>query len=171
MSTDYLPKITPRDLGILETMADRGIGGSEMLTGAIRRKLQLAQIVFADDLPANVVTLGTRVAFRIDEQPAQEGTLVTVEQYVPGQDHVSIASLRGVAMLGLAEGNCLEVELEEGTETLAIIQVLSQPEAERKNRGGGQGLRLVSSREGSAETAPLRRPIYPSDDDPGPSAA
>lgn len=168
MSTDYLPRITTRDLSILEEMLDRGTDGNALLATAIRRKLRLAQITFADDLPANVVTLGSRLAFQVDDRPIEERTLVTTEQYVHGQGHQSIASLRGVAMLGLAEGNCLDVELDGRAETLGIIQVLYQPEASRRARGDRAGLRLVSNRTGTSRPAP--RPD-PHGDDPGPSAA
>lgn len=167
MTTDYLPRITPRDLGILEAMLDRDADGSDVLARAIRRKLRLAQIVFADDLPANIVTLGSRIAFQIDDRPIEERTLVAPEQYVPSQGHQSIASLRGVAMLGLAEGNCLEIELEDRTETLSIVQVLYQPEADRSTRKA-PALRLVSNRADAARPIPTPHPY---DDDPGPSAA
>lgn len=170
MSTDYLPKITPRDLSVLEAMLDRDLLGDEALTGAVRRKLQLAQIVFADDLEPNIVTLGSRVAFQADDEPVEERTLVTIEHYAEGEAHQTIASQRGIAMLGLAEGNCIEVECEDGsTEALAIIQVLYQPEADRKARGARPGLRLVSSREEAGKPVPA--PNHPYDDDPGPSAA
>jgi len=171
MSTDYLPRITPRDLSVLEAMLDRDQFGNEGLTSAIRRKLQLAQIVFADDLAPNVVTLGSRLAFQADDRPIEERTLVTVEHYAAGEAHQTIASLRGIAMLGLAEGNRVDVELEDGsTEALAIIQVLYQPEADRKSRGARSGLRLVSSREEAEQAVPAPSP-HPYDDDPGPSAA
>ena len=171
MSTDYLPKITPRDLGFLEAMLDGGLDGGEKLIGAIRSKLQRAQIVFADDMPANVVTLGTRLAFQVDDRPIDERTLVTVEQYAPGQGHQSIASARGIAMLGLAEGNFIEFEREDRTELLSIIQVLYQPEADRKRRKAPAGLRVVSSREDLARPAAAKRSSHPQNDDPGPSAA
>jgi len=170
MSTDYLPQITPRDLSILENMLDRDVTGDEKLTAAIRRKLQLARIVFADDLAPNIVTLGSRVAFQAGHRPVEERTLVTIDQYVPGQGHQTIASLRGVAMLGLAEGNCIEVELDGSSETISVIQVLYQPEADRRTRGARSGLRLVASREDAAQPAPAPRQT-PYDDDPGPSAA
>lgn len=171
MSADYLPKITPRDLNILEDMLDHSHRDDHRLANAIRRKLRLAQIIFADDLPASIVTLGSRIAFQVDERPIEERTLVTAEQYVPGQAHQSIASLRGIAMLGLAEGNYVEVELEDRTETLAVIQVLYQPEAERRGRKAPTGLRLVSSGEGAMRTTRSVRDSNPLDDDPGPSAA
>ena len=170
MSTDYLPKITPRDLSILEGMLEQGLGDAK-LTNAIRRKLQLAQIVFADDLQPNVVTLGSRLAFQLDDRPIEERVLVTMEHYVPGQDGQSIASLNGIAMLGLTEGNCVEIEGEDEIKTLSIIQVLYQPEADRRRRGVPAGLRLVSNREDTAQAVKTLHRTTPHDDDPGPSAA
>ncbi|HCE23434.1 MAG TPA: nucleoside-diphosphate kinase, partial [Hyphomonas sp.] len=68
MSTTNLPRLTPRDFTILETMLADHLGGDEMLISAIRKKLKFAQIVFADDLPADVVTLGSPAAFTVARQ-------------------------------------------------------------------------------------------------------
>ena len=105
MSPAMLPRLTPRDFAILETMLADHLGDDELLIAAIRKKMQFARIVFADDLPGEIVTIGSRVAFTVDDGWPQERRLVTLEHYVPGQDHQSVASLRGIGLLGQAAGD------------------------------------------------------------------
>ena len=50
MSTDPSPRITPRDLDVLQSVLNRMVG-NEPLAAALRRKLQQARIVPADSLP------------------------------------------------------------------------------------------------------------------------
>ncbi|GGA42992.1 GreA/GreB family elongation factor [Pelagibacterium lentulum] len=164
------PSVTPRDFSILETMLADHLGGDELLIAAIRKKLDDAQIVFADDLPAEVVTIGSRVAFTVDDQWSQERRLVPIEHYVPGQDHQSVASLRGIGLLGQAAGDKIEIDFGGRVVALEIHKVLYQPEAESKARKTTGNLHLVASHSGSPQPA-FRRSVPKPGDDPGPSAA
>jgi regulator of nucleoside diphosphate kinase len=170
MSTTSLPRLTPRDFTILETMLADHLGGDEMLISAIRKKLKFAQIVFAEDLPADVVTVGSRVAFTVDSQWPQERRLTPIVQYVAGQDHQTLASLRGVELLGQSEGDSTELDYGTRVECLEIHKVLYQPEAEIKKRKRPVGVHLVSSRSDSRPSGAVRPRPLP-ENDPGPSAA
>ena len=101
------PRLTPRDFAILETMLADHLGGDELLIAAIRKKLERAKIVFADDLPGDVATIGSRLAFTVDEQWPQERRLVTLEHYVPGQDHQSVTSRRPKARHAKSRPICI----------------------------------------------------------------
>ena len=171
MSTTNLPRLTPRDFTILETMLADHLGGDEMLISAIRKKLKFAQIVFADDLPADVVTLGSPAAFTVARQWPQERRLVPIEQYVPGQDHQTLASLRGVGLLGQSEGDSVELGYGTRVECLEIHKVLYQPEAEIKAGNKPMGVHLASSRSESRPSLVVRPRHLPEDDPDGPSAA
>ena len=144
MSPAMLPRLTPRDFAILETMLADHLGDDELLIAAIRKKMQFARIVFADDLPGEIVTIGSRVAFTVDDGWPQERRLVTLEHYVPGQDHQSVASLRGIGLLGQAAGD--------------------------KARRKPADLHLVASRDDNQQPVPHRSALL-TGDDPGPSAA
>lgn len=167
MSANNCPRLTPRDFAILETML-AGHEGSELLTAAMRKKLDVAQIVFADDLPSDVVSIGSRVAFTIDDGWPLVRRLVAAEQYVPGQDHQTLESLRGVALLGHVPGDRLEVNCGARTEVLEVQKVLYQPEAENRPRKSTDRVRLVSSSDKPKPQSPF---VTSGDDDPGPSAA
>ncbi len=170
MSPAMLPRLTPRDFAILETMLADHLGDDELLIAAIRKKMQFAKIVFADDLPGEIVTIGSRVAFTVDEEWPQERRLVTLEHYVPGQDHQSVASLRGIGLLGQAAGDKIEIDFGGRVVALEIHTVLYQPEAESKARRKPSDLHLVASRGDSRQPVSHRSGRRPGDD-PGPSAA
>ena len=170
MSFASVPRLTPRDFAILEMMLADHIGGDELLVAAIRKKLCDAQIVFAENLPGEVVTIGSRIAFTVDKEWPQERRLVALEHYVPGQDHQSVASLRGIGLLGQAAGDTLEIDFGGRVVALEIHTVLYQPEAETKARKKPADLYLVASGGDSTKSvSPRSGP--PWGDDPGPSAA
>ncbi|WP_127144655.1 hypothetical protein [Pelagibacterium montanilacus] len=79
MSTAIVPELTPRDFSILENMLADHIGHDELLIAAIRKKLDFARIVFADDLARDVVTIGSRVIFGINGGFPMERRLVAIE--------------------------------------------------------------------------------------------
>lgn len=170
MCAAIVTRLTPRDFAILENMLADHLGDDELLIAAIRRKLEDAQIVFAEDLPGDVVTVGSRVAFTVDDGWPQERRLVTLAHYVPGQDHQSLASLRGIGLLGQTAGDKIEIDFGGRVVALEIHTVLYQPEAESIARKKPADLRLVASREDSQQPAPHRSALQPGDD-PGPSAA
>lgn len=170
MSPAMLPRLTPRDFAILETMLADHLGDDELLIAAIRKKMQFAKIVFADDLPGEIVTIGSRVAFTVDDGWPQERRLVTLGHYVPGQDHQSVASLRGIGLLGQAAGDKIEIDFGGRVVALEIHTVLYQPEAESKARRRPSDLHLVASRGDSRQPVSRRSGLRPGDD-PGPSAA
>lgn len=170
MSFASVPRLTARDFAILEMMLADHLGGDQLLVAAIRKKLADARIVFAEDLPGEVVTIGSRVAFTVDEGWPQERRLVTLERYVPGQDHQCVASLRGIGLLGQAAGDKLEIDFGGRSVALEIHAVLYQPEAETKARKKPADLYLVTSGGDSPKPVSLR-PGQPLGDDPGPSAA
>jgi len=82
-------------------------------------------------MPDNVVRIGSRLVFTIDDGWPQERRLVHQRHYVPGQNCQTIASFRGIAMLGLAEGGQAEIRYPGRTETIEIHKVLSRPESQK----------------------------------------
>jgi regulator of nucleoside diphosphate kinase len=127
------------------------------------------------------VTLNSRVVFCIDAGPVETRTLVQNEMRGPVGSSLSVATRRGLCMLGMAQGQTASIEHPDGRrESIRIKAVLYQPEAARRaavdkaSTGGRRrhGLALVYSAGASiqplGETAGMRQT---EDDDPGPSAA
>src|SRR5690606_34061925 len=95
--------LTTKDLTILEVMLARCLGREDPMAPLLRRKIDSATVVFSDDVPPDVATLNSRVNFSVDGRSdsrilAQGVAGGSVGLYLP------ITSLRGLALLGLAEG-------------------------------------------------------------------
>ena len=123
--------LTAKDFSFLEQMLLAG-GGSDQAHGLIRRKLDEAKIVFGSDIDPEVVTLNSRVRYRINANPPEERTLVAEPGHEVRGMTIQLGTLRGVAMLGMAAGEAVMVPRRDGTvETLVVEAGLFQPEAER----------------------------------------
>lgn len=168
-------QLTTKDFAILETMLDRA--EHRPLMPLLRRKLAGATVVFRDSVDPDVVTLNSRVAFRIDDGPTETRIVVQGEPRGFVGMTLPITIPRGLAMLGLAAGSVAELARDDGSvEQLAVDDVLFQPEAAKwpvALRGTGEAraaatpfLRLVHSAEPPATVSPPHN-----DDDPDPFAA
>ncbi len=178
MATEPRFHLTTRDHAILQTLFDahRGPHGPYLLL--LEQKLRGSALAFSDDIPADVVTLGSRVAYTIDGMPA--GPHALVEGDAPGGpgDAVSVRTLRGLALLGLSEGSAVVVDLGSGvSEALRVVQVLSQPEAAARGKAAEADAGAAGKGGGAVVSFRPRatRPVFPDpgpdDDDPGPRAA
>ena len=174
-------RLTTKDFAVLEIMLERRRAFADPIVHMIEHKLSTADVVPIDSVEPDVVTLNSRVVFRIDAGPAETRTLVQNEVGGPVGSGLSVATRRGLCMLGMAEGQTTSIEHPDGRrESILIKAVLYQPEAARravqeKSRAEVRrphGLTLVYS------AATDRRPLgdragmrQTEDDDPGPSAA
>lgn len=178
--------LTTKDYTILEVMLDRCLGREDPLASILRRKLLRAVVVFRDDIPPTVVTLNSRVTYCVDDGPAE--TRIVAHDEMRGLVGLSlpITNVRGLTLLGLAEGQSATVERADGrTETVTVRQVIYQPEAARREASQLQPkpskpearaapfLRVVHRSDERAGSLPRHAfaPAGPDVDDPGPSAA
>lgn len=123
--------LTAKDFSYLEQMLLSG-SGSDQSHGLIKKKLDEAQIVFGTDIDPEIVTLNSRVRYRINGHGPEERTLVAEPGHEVRGMTLQLGTLRGVAMLGMAAGEAVMVPRRDGTvETLVVEAVLFQPEAER----------------------------------------
>ena len=174
--------LTPKDFAVLAAMLRRPDYLHPQIAALLRRKLSAATITHEDEIRPDVVTLNSRVRFRVDDGPVDERIVVHGEERgVPGMT-IPITIPRGLALLGLAEGQEVTVEREcEPAETLSVEMVAYQPEAARAGWAralgappGGQALppeagNVVPLSKHRARRTPGRLPV--SDRPPGPSVA
>jgi regulator of nucleoside diphosphate kinase len=172
--------LTSKDYALLEALL---ASSSEVFSGAamqIRRKLRNATLVFPADIDADVVTLDSRVRYRVEGSAAEERVIVVRSDAGTDGPTLALSCPRGIAMIGASAGQTVEVPREDGTsELLHIEAVLFQPEADALAATGratasvvdfarASTLRQLNPRPSRAVTMPFGSG---DDDDPGPSAA
>lgn len=74
--------------GLLQSSMDLFPGAAQ----AIKQKLRITKLVFPGDLPMNVITLGSRVRFRVGTGPAEERTLVASSSEIGDASTIMLAS-------------------------------------------------------------------------------
>lgn len=133
---DKAPKIyvTEADFDALERVLDapaiRKLPGVE----ALWQELHRSQVVPADKIPADVVTMNSTVRFE-DETAgtAHQLTLVYPHDVDGSVNKVSITAPVGSALLGLSVGQSIEWQVPGGRRVrLKVLEVLHQPEAAAK---------------------------------------
>lgn len=176
-------QLTTKDHGILQAMLERYKGPHSHFAQLLERKIRASAIYFSDDIPPGVVTLNTRLTYRVNGVLAGPHIIVDRKDDTLPDDALSLYTIRGLALLGLAERTKVSVPLGQNVvEELRIEDVLSQPEAEFRNRQSARGMVQGDSagRTGNVISFP-RGPApalmafsgssSPDDDDPGPRAA
>lgn len=121
--------ITSRDHDRLEALLDSLPAGAFPNKAALEGELKRAEIVTAEQLPPNVVTMNSTVRFTIAES-GDEFTLTLVYPKDAGEaDRISVFAPVGSALLGLAVGDELQWPRPGGgVSTVRVVDVLYQPE-------------------------------------------
>lgn len=134
--TDDICMLTTKDFTILEVMRERCLGRDDPLAPLLDRKLECATVVFSDDIPENVATLNSRVTFRAGGNDPDTRILSHDQmQHAPVGMYLPINSLRGLALLGLGEGQEIVLPGNHGVqERIALQKVRYQPEAAKRER-------------------------------------
>ncbi|HTM77353.1 MAG TPA: GreA/GreB family elongation factor [Devosia sp.] len=178
MSNAHPIILTPKDFAVLEGLLSapgESFAGASIL---IRSKLHAATLVFAEDIKPGVVTIGSRVRFRVDAGRAEECTIVASADEAVAGPTLPLDSPRGIGLIGAHVGQSLRVTRTDGkSETLSVEAVLDQPEARLAT---APVLTLVAGSKPEPAAISLnafrlrRAPTtlgFRDDDDPGPSAA
>jgi regulator of nucleoside diphosphate kinase len=166
--------LTIGDFSTLEALHEQWAERDHELTPALWAKLESASIVFPDDLPRDVASLGSRIQYAVGDQ-----VHVSVLTGASGvsDDRLPIALPIGLALLGRREGWALNVET--GPERFCMLtlgRVIEQPEKAWPGRfTPGKAPSAASPPRLVARSRPGRTRLSANpqrdDDDPGPAAA
>ncbi len=175
MSRECFSQLTAADVNVLMSLLEHYSDTPTAYTVLLRDKLNHASIFFGEDVPADVVTIDSRLEFSVDGVPMGPHVLVKSSPEDLPNFALSIHSMRGLALLGLAVGESVEIITDEGgRQTLRIDRILFQPEEQRRSEHV-----TANERHETIDRAPQvisfrprqRSTGYRLDDDPGPSAA
>lgn len=132
MAKDRKIYVTTQDMkrlhALLEgTASQRNAEAAE----ALESELAGAEVLPPEKIPADVVTMNSKVRFS-DEETGQlrEITLVYPKDADPSQNKISILAPVGAAIIGLSVGQTIDWPMPGGrVRRLKIVEVLFQPEA------------------------------------------
>ena len=154
MPNETLFHLSTGNVDVLLSILERG-EGSMAYRAFLRRRLEDALIHFPEEVPADVVTLNSRFLYRIDDQDPIAAVMVQSPPEDLADFALSVHTLRGLALLGVAEGSSVTAQYPDGKhETLLVERLLHQPEAALRSANGQSALR--SQTRASLAEAPNR---------------
>ena len=125
--------ITMQDRQRLTLMLDEALAGKHRDAAFLKelaRELSLAETVEPKDVPADVVTMNSRVVLKdVESGENSEYTLVFPEQADVAQGRLSVVSPIGTAILGYAKGSTINWQTPGGPRQIKIVDLPYQPEA------------------------------------------
>ena len=127
--------LTTKDLTILEVMLDGCPGSDDPMAPILKRKINAAQIVYCDDVPADVATLDSRLVFSVDGRDPDDRIISHDRTTSPIGLFLPLTTFRGLALLGLSEGQEFSLPGQDGAlEKVRLEKVVYQPEAARREK-------------------------------------
>lgn len=152
--------LTTTDYTILEIMREQSLGDHDLMRSIGSRKLSNAIVMLRDQIPATVVTVGSRVRYRIDDGPSETRIIASDDYHrlVGLLPVMPISHPHGLAMLGLEEGASVVLRPRDGpAEKITVLEEASRPEAARRGYGGNE--RMVEGvRKHAARVLDAQRP-------------
>ncbi|WP_011581537.1 GreA/GreB family elongation factor [Chelativorans oligotrophicus] len=168
--------LTTRDFETLQQMFEEHRDRNEAMTMLLRHKLETARVTRPEVTPDDVVTLNSRISFRVGNGMPETRIICRDRSRGPLGYFLPITTIRGLALLGLTEGQMTPVS--RGRSLVEILQVTAihyQPEraARIRDLDAAKGSRFRVSEGGNqAETGLHQKSLKrPDGDDPGPNAA
>nr|WIE91323.1 GreA/GreB family elongation factor [Mesorhizobium sp. WSM4875] len=130
MLTSESCQLTIKDYAILEAMEERFPHRDDLMRSILHQKLSNAVVMFREDISPTVVTLNSRVTYRVNGGPAETRVIVDDEMRgLVGMTVISITQPRGLAMLGVSEGESVVLRRPDGDpEKITVVKVARQPE-------------------------------------------
>lgn len=121
--------LSERDLERLEAML-ASLPEDQPGVDALRDELDRATILSSEAMPADVVTMNSRIRFMLEPAGREvEVTLVYPRDFTGASDQLSVTTPAGIAVLGLSVGQQIEWLAPNGQTVRArIVDVSYQPE-------------------------------------------
>lgn len=125
------PRVTTRNLEKLQGVIDSAFDRDREVADALDSELSRAVVVDPAEVPANVVTMNSRVVYEnVPTGEAREVTLVYPTRSNAADGRISVLAPLGAALLGLAVGDEIHWPVSAGKELhLKVREVPYQPEA------------------------------------------
>lgn len=131
MITAPAPLFTERDHAILFGLARQAGLHTSTYSGQLHQKLQRAVVIPLDQVEPDLATFGSFVRYRINGGGPQEHKLMLHPRAGQEQHTLSVKTLRGLALIGMSEGQVFTSRLAgDGEEVVEIEAILFQPEAD-----------------------------------------
>ena len=124
--------VTSQDHQRLYALASNKAARSSETFEALAYELERAHVVEPADIPANVVTMRSRVVVR--EKASARDQIYTL--VYPGEEDIAVGRISiltplGAALIGLSQGQALSWTTRDGrTKELVVHEILYQPEAD-----------------------------------------
>lgn len=93
-------------------------------------RLQNARLVHSTDMPADVVTMNSRVKLRFEDGTSHVYALVYPEHADVAAGRLSVLAPLGAALLGASEDDKVHWETPDGERSVVVEAILYQPEAQ-----------------------------------------
>lgn len=162
--------LTDKDFDILRQMLGR-CSDDEPMGQLLREKIGAARVVGCEEMPDDVVTLNSRVTYRLGNGEPETRIISIDWTSWPGGPLLPITTLRGLALLGLSKGQVFILSRDDNVlDMLHLLEVNYQPESARRKMSTETRPRLRLVHGGRPDAIVRRKPV-PEPDDPGPSAA
>jgi regulator of nucleoside diphosphate kinase len=166
---------TTKDFDVLQRLLEAHKDESEPMTWLLRHKLEAPHVVGRENLPENIVTLNSRVSVQIGNGPPEMRILSRDLTSGPVGLLLPVTTLRGLALIGLAEGQTAVISRSPLLAEIVRVTALHyQPERAERMRKAAEARPMLRVLEGGkaagrALSAGSRR--HANGDEPGPSAA
>ncbi|NLS07839.1 nucleoside-diphosphate kinase [Rhizobium sp. P32RR-XVIII] len=145
--------LTTRDFTLLEAILDDPFVRDTRLMPVLRRKITTAIVMFRQDLPENVASLNSRVTYRIDGARRDTRVLSDDRMTTAIGMLLPVTTLRGLALLGLAEGQEFVLTNVDGVEERILLETVHyQPERAMRRKA-------AASAQASAQDCQRRGPL------------
>lgn len=152
-----------RLLGLAEAAEDR----IPDVASVLQFEMERAQVVAADEVPDNVVRMGSIVEFSSDAGQRRVTLVYPVEADI-AEGRISILTPIGAALIGLSQGQSIAWTARDGRRhRLTVLEVRQPGEAMPKSEPQSS---IVVFRERRKKVSSTASPL-PDGDDPGPQAA
>lgn len=126
-------QLTTRDFSILQSQLERNDLFGDPILPLIRDKLSSAGVVFPEDIDPRIVTLNSRVVFRVNHGPPDTRVVVHTRENTLVGVTIPIMIPRGLALLGMAEGQHATIHGPDHPDLIVVDEVAFQPEAARRS--------------------------------------